>query len=131
MSLSSDRATTEPLAALVAVFAVTLGLALYAGVLDDAFGTLDDDRNVAAPTADTVEQRLSSAGVVQPEVLDDALDAVPANYHGNVTITATTGERWSGGREPPSNADIETRTVSVRVGPGVVRRGTLTVRVWR
>ena len=131
MSLSSDRATTEPLAALVAVFAVTLGLALYAGVLDDAFGTLDDDRNVAAPTADTVEQRLSSAGVVQPEVLDDALDTVPANYHGNVTITATTGERWSGGREPPSNADTETRTVSVRVGPGAVRRGTLTVRVWR
>jgi hypothetical protein len=131
MSPSSDRATTEPLAALVAVFAVTLGVALYAGVVDEAFGTLDDDRNIATPTADAVEQRLSSAGVVRPEGIDNALDAVPANYHGNATITATTGERWSGGRESPSNADTETRTVSVRVGPGAVRRGTLTVRVWR
>ncbi|WP_058994517.1 hypothetical protein [Haloarcula sp. CBA1127] len=131
MSPSSDRGTTEPVAALVAVFAVTLGVSLYAGVLDDAFGTVDDDRNIATPTADAVEQRLSSTGVVQPDGLDNALNAVPANYHGNATITATTGERWSGGREPPSNANTETRTVSVQVGPGAVRRGTLTVRVWR
>ncbi|AAV46736.1 hypothetical protein BDK61_2987 [Haloarcula quadrata] len=131
MSPSSDSGTTEPVAVLVAVFAVTLGVSLYAGVLDDAFGTLDDDRNIATPTADAVEQRLSSAGVVRPKGLDNALDAVPANYHGNATITAMTGERWSGGREPPTSADTETRTVSVQVGPGTVRRGTLTVRVWR
>lgn len=131
MSPSLDRGTTEPVAALVAVFAVTLGVSLYAGVLDDAFGTLDDDRNIATPTADTVEQRLSSAGIVQPDGLDNALNAVPSNYHGNATITVTTGEQWSGGREPPNSADTETRTVSVQVGPGEVRRGTLTVRVWR
>lgn len=128
---SSDRATTEPIAALVAVFAVTVGLALYAGVIDDAFATLDDDRNVATPTADAVEQRLSSAGVVQPNEVDKSLDVVPANYHGNVTVRATTGGQWSSGREPPNRVDIETRPVSVRVGPGSVRRGTLTVRVWR
>ncbi|EMA15740.1 DUF7285 family protein [Haloarcula marismortui] len=131
MSPSSDSGTTEPVAVLVAVFAVTLGVSLYAGVLDDAFGTLDDDRNIATPTADAVEQRLSSAGVVRPKGLDNALNAVPANYHGNATITAMTGERWSGGREPPTSADTETKTVSVQVGPGTVRRGTLTVRVWR
>ena len=131
MSPSSDRGTAEPLAALVAVFAVGLGLALYAGVLDDAFGTLDDDRNIATPTADTVEQQLSTAGVVQPERVDAALQAVPASYHGNATVTATTGERWAVGREPPGRADTETRTVSVRIGPGAVRRGRLTVRVWR
>jgi hypothetical protein len=131
MSPSSDRATTEPLVVLVAVFAVTLGVTLYAGVVDEAFGTLDDDRNIATSSADAVEQRLSSAGVVRPGGLNSALDAVPADYHVNVTITATTGERWGGGREPPSNADTETRIVSVRVRPGAVRRGTLTVRVWR
>ena len=131
MSPSSDRGTAEPLATLVAVFAVGLGLALYAGVLDDAFGTLDDDRNIATPTADTVEQQLSTAGVVQSERVDAALQAVPANYHGNATVTATTGERWTAGREPPGRADTEARTVSVRVGPGAVRRGTLTVRMWR
>ncbi|RLM39479.1 hypothetical protein [Haloarcula sp. Atlit-120R] len=131
MSRSSDRATTEPLVALVAVFAVTFGVSLYAGVVDDAFSTLDDDRNIATPTADTVEQRLSSAGVVRPEKLDGALEGVPENYHGNATITATTGARWSGGQKPPTSADIEARTVSVRVGSGAVRRGTLTVRVWR
>ena len=131
MSPSSARATTEPVAALAAVFAVGLGLALYAGVLDDAFGTLEDDRNVATPTADAVERRLSTAGVAQPRGLGDALGAVPANYHGTATITATTGERWAAGREPPGGADTEARTLSVRVGPGAVRRGTLTVRVWR
>ncbi|MFB6223221.1 MAG: hypothetical protein ABEH86_06060 [Haloarcula sp.] len=131
MSPLSARATTEPIAVLVAVFAVALGLSLYAGVVDDAFETLDDDRNRATPTADTVEQRLSSAGIVQPGRLDEAIDAVPAKYHGNATITATTGERWSAGREPASGADTETRSVSVQVGPGAVYRGTLTVRVWR
>jgi hypothetical protein len=106
-------------------------VALYAGVLGDAFGTLEDDRNIATPTADAVEQRVSSAGVVRPAGLPNALNEIPANYHGNVTVTATTGERWSSGREPPNSADTETRTVSVRVGPGAVRRGTLTVRVWQ
>ncbi|MDS0220680.1 hypothetical protein NDI54_04855 [Haloarcula sp. S1AR25-5A] len=131
MSPSSARATTEPLAALVAVFAVTLGMSLYAGVLDDAFRTLDDDRNIATPTADTVEQQVTSAGIVQPERLSMGLDTMPANYHGNATVATTTGERWSTGREPPNSADTETRTVSVRVRPGSVHRGTLTVRVWR
>ncbi|MDT3436179.1 hypothetical protein [Haloarcula sp. 1CSR25-25] len=131
MSPSSDRGTTEPLAALVAVAAVGLGLALYAGVLDDAFGALDDDRNIATPTTDAVERRLSTAGIVQPERLDAALQVVPADYHGNLTIAATTGERWTAGRGPPGGVDTERRTVSVRVGPGAVRRGTLTVRVWR
>jgi len=131
MSRSSDRATTEPLAALVAVFAVGVGLALYAGVLDDAFDTLNRDRNVAAPTADTVEQRLSSAGVVDPARIDVALDAIPAGYHGSVTVTVSDGGRWNAGPTAPAGVDTDTRTVSVRVAPGTVRRGRLRVRVWR
>lgn len=131
MSHSSGRATTEPLAALVAVFAVGVGLALYAGVLDDAFGTLNQDRTVAAPTADAVEQRLSSAGVIDPARIDGALDAVPAGYRGNVTITVSDGGRWRAGPTPPTGADTDDRTVSVRVAPGSVRRGRLRVRVWR
>lgn len=129
MSRSSDSGATEPLAALVAVFAVSVGLAVYAGVLDDAFGRIDDERNWATPTGDTVEKRLSKAGVVDPERMGEALDAVPTGYRGNVTVTADT--RWCVGPVPPSNPDTDTRTVSVRLGPGAVRRGTLTVRVWR
>ncbi|WP_424000036.1 DUF7285 family protein [Haloarcula salina] len=131
MSRSSDRATTEPLAALVAVFAVGVGLSLYAGVLDDAFGSLEQDRIVAAPTADAVEQRLSSAGVVDPARTDSALDALPAGYRGNVTVSVTDAGRWSTGPTPPAGADSDTRIVSVRVAPGTVRRGRLRVRVWR
>ncbi|MBV0901473.1 DUF7285 family protein [Haloarcula salina] len=131
MSRSSGRATTEPLAALVAVFAVGVGLSLYAGVLDEAFGTMNQDRSVAAPTADAVEQRLSSAGIVDPARTNAALDAVPAGYRGNVTVTVDDGGRWSTGPTPPSGADSDTRTVSVRMAPGTVRRGRLRVRVWR
>ncbi|WP_276271136.1 DUF7285 family protein [Haloarcula litorea] len=129
MSRSSARAATEPLAALVAVAAVTTGLTLYAGVLDTAFGAGPDRRNVAEPTADGIEQRLTTAGVVHPARVRESLAAVPAGYEGNVTISGP--GRWSAGPEPPAGAATERRPVSVAIGPATVRRGTLAVRVWR
>ncbi|QIO22230.1 hypothetical protein [Haloarcula sp. JP-L23] len=128
MSRSSDKGATEPLAALVAVFAVSTGLALYAGVLDGALVSATGDRNVAAPTADSVEQRLSTAGVVAPDRVADALAVIPTGYEGNVTVRA--GQRWSVGPSPPVDTARARRTVSVRVAPATVRRGTLRVSVW-
>lgn len=128
MSFSSDRAATEPLAALVAVVAVAAGLALYAGVLDDALASASGERNVARPTGDAVERRLSTAGVVLPDRVDDALGAVPTGYEGNVTLSA--GERWCVGPSPPADATHNRRPVSVQVAPASVRRGTLRVSVW-
>lgn len=128
MSSSPDRGATEPLAALVAVFAVSAGLALYAGVLDGALASATGERNVATPTADSVERRLSTAGVVSPNRTANALDAVPTGYDGNVTVRA--GRRWSAGPSPPPDAARARRTVSVRVAPATVKRGTLRVTVW-
>lgn len=129
MLRSSARAATEPLAALVAVFAVTAGLALYGGTLDDTLAGVDSERDLAAPTADAVEQRITTGGVVDPERVPDALSAVPSGYEGNVTLRAQ--RQWSAGPTPPAGADTDTRTVSVALGPATVRRGRLTVAVWR
>lgn len=129
MSRSSDRGAIEPIAALVAVFAVSVGLALYAGVVEDALATAGGTQNRAAPTADAVEGRLASAGVVHPERIEAAEQAIPAGYEGNVTLRA--GARWTTGPTPPPRADTAARLVSVRVGLGAIRRGSLSVRVWR
>ncbi|MDS0257924.1 hypothetical protein NDI56_00715 [Haloarcula sp. S1CR25-12] len=129
MSRSSDRAATEPLAALVAVIAVSTGVALYAGALDDTLSRATGDRDVATPTADAVERRLTAAGLVDPARVDDSLTAVPSGYEGNVTLRAE--NRWSAGPTPPARADTDSRTVSVALGPATVRRGRLRVAVWR
>jgi len=129
MSRSSARAATEPLAALVAVVAVSTGLALYAGVLEDSIDRATGERDVAGPTADAVERRLTSGGIVDPDRVSGALSAVPAGYEGNVTLTAE--RRWTVGPSPPPSADTDERTVSVALGPATVRRGRLRVAVWR
>jgi len=129
MSRSSAKAATEPLAALVAVVAVSAGLALYAGVLDDTLAGVGGKRDVAAPAADAVEQRVTTGGVVDPGRVSDSLAAIPSGYEGNVTLRAE--RQWSVGPTPPAHADTDNRTVSVALGPATVRRGRLTVAVWR
>ena len=129
MSHSSARAATEPLAALVAVFAVTAGLALYAGTLDDTLAEVGGDRDLATPAADAVERRITTGGVVDPERVGNSLSAIPSGYEGRVTVRAE--REWSAGPTPPAGADTDNRTVSVALGPATVRRGRLTVAVWR
>ena len=129
MSRSSARAATEPLAALVAVFAVSAGLALYAGALNDTLAGVGSDRDVAGPTADAVERRVTTGGVVDPARVSEALTAVPSGYEGNVTLRAE--REWSAGPTPPASADTDNRTDSVALGPATVRRGRLRVAVWR
>ncbi|PSP83734.1 hypothetical protein BRC96_07920 [Halobacteriales archaeon QS_6_64_34] len=129
MSRSSARAATEPLAALAAVFAVTAGLALYAGTLGDTLAGVGSDRDLATPTADAVERQLTTGGVVDPGRVPDSRSAIPSGYEANVTLRAE--RQWSAGPTPPAGADTDTRTVSVALGPATVRRGRLRVAVWR
>jgi hypothetical protein len=127
---SGRRGQIEPLAAIVAVFAVGAGLTVYAGVLD---GTLPDgDRQqVAGPTLDHLESSMGESGIVEPEVLPDAQTATaPEGYHLNATLE-TTESRWQTGPAPPQRAQQASERVSVRVEPGRVRPGRLTVQVWR
>ncbi|WP_132057429.1 DUF7285 family protein [Halorussus amylolyticus] len=133
MSRWSGRAQVEPLAALVAVFAVGLAVSAYAGVLDAALPT--PDRDVAEPTGQRVERAVTDAGVVEPDRLADGLHAGPDGYRLNLTLAAD-GETWREGPPVPDRADapdaLDTAefVVSVRVGPGRVQPGRLRVAVW-
>ncbi|USZ68912.1 hypothetical protein NGM10_04045 [Halorussus salilacus] len=133
MSPSSGRAQVEPLAALVAVFAVGLAVSAYAGVLDSALPT--PDRNLADPTVERAERAVTDAGVVAPDELAGGLDAGPDGYRLNLTLVAGDRTWHAGPRAPPTvdsaaASDAAEVTVSVRVAPGRVRPGRLRAEVW-
>jgi hypothetical protein len=138
---SEGRAQVEPLAALVAAFAVGVALSAYAGVLSATVPS--PDRNLAEPTVEKAERAISEAGVAEPAALLDGLHAGPDGYHVNLTLDAA-GQTWHAGPTPPSSADTAdvtdataadttdtaTATVSVRLAPGRIRPGRLQAEVW-
>lgn len=122
-----DRAQTEPVAAIVTVFAVCLGLLVYTGVLGNAIPR--SERTLAPTALSAVRDETSSNGIVVPTRLAEGLDANPVGYRLNASLSV--GERtWHDGPTPPSAADTATATVSVRIAPGDVRPGRLHVAVW-
>jgi hypothetical protein len=129
MPSSSGRGQAEPLAALVAVFALGVGLSLYVGALDSTVSALTEEASMAPTAADKLEGEASSFGTVQPPI-DGAVDAArPKGYRMNATLR--TGRlAFHGGPTPAESADCTTRTVSVRTAPGTVRPGRLEVCVW-
>lgn len=130
MSSSSARGQTEPLAALAAVFAVAIGLSLYAGVVDDALAD-PPDRDVAEPTLDRIERAIAPAGVAKPDRLDDAVADGPDGYRLNASIVAD-GRRWSVGPAPPAaNVDSADTRLAVEVSAVDVEPGELRVVTWR
>ena len=129
MSRSSARAQVEPIAALVAVLAVGIGLSLYAGALDDRLAASGNDRDRAGTAADRLVVELSAFDAVEPPTSKEVTAAAPTNYALNATLT-TDGHRWTAGPAPPGEADRTERNVSVRVSPGRVRPGRLEVSVW-
>ncbi|WP_440991020.1 DUF7285 family protein [Haloarchaeobius baliensis] len=118
----------EPTAALVAVFAVAVGLTLYAGALD-SLPADESSRRVAEPTLSRIHENLTETGVADPTDLNDSLAAGPAGYQVAVTLAAD-GERWRAGPAAPPTAATAARPVSVRLAPGVVVSGRLRVEVW-
>jgi hypothetical protein len=129
MSRSSARRGQTELSALVAVFAVCVALALYAGVVGDALPVPERSRS-AEQAADRAADLASVDGSVRPDRLPRSNDAAPAGGHANVTLAAA-GRRWQVGPPAPGNATSATRRVSVRLGPGRIRSGQLRARVWR
>lgn len=147
------RGQASPIAALVATFAVIVGVGLYAGVVADLDRNGDD--RTAETTAETLQRTAAGGDVVDSEELRAAATdpaVTPAGFESNATLAlggSGDGNRnggWSVGPTPPDGAsgtdrgsekrdgvDVQRadRTVAVRIAPGEIRRGTLRVRVWR
>lgn len=124
-----DRASTQPVAALVAVVTICLALSSFAIGLEGALRSADRDPGVATPTLDRVIETLRIGGVVEPANVPDGPAAGPDGYEVNVTVTV--GNRtWQAGRTVPQSSETATAPVSVRVGPGSVVPGRIRVEVW-
>jgi hypothetical protein len=127
---AGERGQVEPLAALAAVFALTVGLGLYTGALHAAVPTPADDD--LAPTAlDAVAGTASDpTGVIDPERLPSALAAGPDRHRTNATLVAA-GRQWAVGPPAPNDAsDRARRRVAVDVGANRTAVGRLRVVVW-
>ena len=129
MRRSSDRGQFEAVVALVAVLAVSAGLVAYAETLST---TLPGEPERATPETalDRVHRTLRVAGVAHPGRLDRALGVAPDCWRMNVTLRTREG-RWTRGPEPPGESLRAGRRISVRVAPGTLRPGRLTVVLWR
>lgn len=125
----SARAQVEPLAALVAVFAVGVGLSLYAGVLDATLPTLTPARETAPVAADRFVAEATAGGAVVPPISVAGEAARPDGFDLNATVS-TPGDTLATGPPVPDGAECDHRTVSVRVEPGRIRPGRLEVCVW-
>ncbi len=123
---SSARGYVEPLAAIAAVFAVVIGLTIYAGTVDDV--RQPGERSVAKTVLDELRQDAMVDGVLEPDRLRTV--EPPTGWTVNVTLASPTG-RWSRGPRPPNAADRARRTVAVRLGPDEIGPARLTVRAWR
>jgi hypothetical protein len=129
MSSSSDRGQTEPLAALVAVFALGLGLSLYVGVLDSTLLSLSDEREITPTAADRLVSESSSFGILDPPIAAHVAASRPRGHELNATVRAE-GSAWTGGPPRVGSIDCTERSVSVRTAPGRIRPGQLEVCVW-
>lgn len=127
-----SRGQVHPIAALVALTAVGMGLALYAGAIGDVTPDRNPDRDRALLLFERVHDDVVAVGVARPNRLG-VPDAAPANA--DVGVALVSGEkRWTAGtvdtnRPFPPDADVATGAVSVRVGPGETRAGELRVVV--
>jgi hypothetical protein len=125
-SAREGRGQAEPLAALVAVAAVGVGLSVYAGALD-ASTPAPVDRTPETVLA-AVHDAVAPDGTVLPDRLDRGLAAVPDGRMANVTL-ATDDRTWRAGPAPPSGAEAARRRVPVERTAGV-DAGRLRVVVW-
>ena len=132
MRRSSGRGQVEPTVALAAVFAVCVGLSLYAGVVGDVVSDVRSPGSdgIARQSADAVGDAARSSGAVVPEKLAGALDAGPSGHRLNATLRAA-DRRWTAGPTPPARATTARLRVAARVAPADVAPATLRVEVWR
>lgn len=117
-ALPVDRGQTEPLAALVAVSMLAIGISVFAGYYTQTFpGTTD--RTVEESTTDQIWTELQNEGVYEPGSLSDLVEA-----DSDIVDYLNDNPR-------PEEAGYEGRPVPVKTAPGEVRGGRLHVVVWQ
>lgn len=126
---SARRAQVEPVAAVVAVLALCLAIAAY-GVV--SAGVLPDSKS-SAPASQVLDAAADAAStegsvVVSPSRL--SADVAPVGYEAALRLSADDRTWTAGASDPPPEAASASRRVPVRVGPGDVVPGRLTVEVW-
>lgn len=122
-----SRGQTEPIAALVALLAVGAALTLYVAVAAEE--TRDPERSGAGPAMERLSADAVSDGVVEPGAVPDPESLVRGGRDVRITLRYDGVERQYG-PSPPADVDRAVRPVSVRVRPGDVRPGSVTVEVW-
>jgi len=127
---SARRAQVEPVAAVVAVLALCLALAAYGSV---SAGVLPG-RAASAPAGQVLDDAVDAATpagsvVASPSALSGAV--APAGYETRVRLTSGSRSWTAGADSPPPAAASASRRVPVRVAPGEVAPGRLTVEVWQ
>jgi len=143
----SARGQTEPLAALVAIALVCTAITLYTGFYGEVVEAVGQDRALGDVTAERVRVAIGENGIYDS---DDDLrtrieaSTIPQGATVDVTVTyigddgrmETAGAGTFDARgdvirtDPPASADRFERSVPIRVRPGDVMPGTLTVVVW-
>ncbi len=124
---SRRRATTEPIAALAAVFAVCAGLTLYVTTFD---ATVPPDReaNPAEAALTEIHDRATVMGTATPDRFEQSANAV-GDHRMNATLTVD-DRQWSVGPPPSDGRNEAVRDVPVETEGGDVRSGTLRVVTW-
>ncbi|MFB6103479.1 MAG: hypothetical protein ABEJ57_00140 [Halobacteriaceae archaeon] len=127
---SPHRGQLHPLAALIAVIAVTTVLGLYAGVFADTIPNTPV-RSPAPETLTRIVATTSTGGVLTPASLTPATIAgvTPPTLSVNVTLR-TADQAWYVGPRPPRPAATAAIPVPVRTDTAIVP-GRLRVVVWR
>lgn len=132
-SQSSDAADDRgefPVVGLVAAVAVVAGVSGYAVLVAGLGSSSDRPERVARTTLDRAHEEITSGGVAVPARLADA-EVAPDAYSVRVRLTAA-GRVWRVGPPVPTGVEpaAASRSVGVRLRPGRVRPGRLTVEVW-
>lgn len=126
--LVDRRGQTEPIAALVALLAIAIGLGLYAGVAADQ--SPDGDRTDAEATMQRVEAAILDDGVYHDEsfVYEDRFARPGETIQIRVNWSSTTATLY--GPDPPADADVARRPITYSAYPGERSPAVLTIWVW-
>lgn len=125
--LRDRRGQTEPIAAIVAVLAIGVGIAMYAGVAADRSPA--PESTDAEATMATLTAELAADGVLDADASLAPEQFTRPGEAARIELSYRNTSEFYGG-SPPPDATVARRPVTVQIGPGEQVAGELTVWVW-